>query len=182
MPTPHSVRGPGCFQAKPPSGLTLGSEPSLLPGRIHFSTLTFDRRSLSTGPLQHHDDESHQNENGACFHVGLWCGIGADPSPNYTLSVIRKEGGAGGSEAGRVSNRSSPESALRSSNLLFYFTTGFRLEDGFLDMQILNWRVWEYFLTRHLLLHPNLALVSPVPLRNCGSSVAGRGTTSRVRK
>ena len=54
------------------------------------STLTFDR-SLSTGHLQPHDDESHQNENGACLHVGLWCGAGADPSPNlYSVSPERR--------------------------------------------------------------------------------------------
>ena len=58
---------------------------------------------------------------------------GQIPAPIYTLSVTRKEGGAGDSRAGSVSNRSSPESVFRSSNLLFYFTT------GFLDLGMVSW-------------------------------------------
>ena len=67
---------------------------------------------------------------------------GQIPAPIYTLSVIRKEGGAGGSKAGRVSNRSSPESACRSSNRLFYFTTGF-LDLGMVS-QICKYQTGEF--------------------------------------
>ena len=68
-----------------------------------LSSLMVERRSRNTGHLQPPDDESHQNKDGACLHVGLYVMHRQNPAPFYTLSATRKEGGAGGRRAGRVS-------------------------------------------------------------------------------
>ena len=49
---------------------------------------------------------------------------GQIPAPIYTLSVIRKEGGAGGSKAGRVSNRIDNKAKEESFGLISLASTG----------------------------------------------------------
>ena len=98
---PTLLWGPGCFQAKPPSGLTLGSEPSLLSARVPSAPSPFPGDFWAQATSSPMTTKASRTKTVTVFMLVSGVVQGQSPAKIYTLTVTRKEGGVGGGRAGR---------------------------------------------------------------------------------